>query len=154
MAKNSDGSRYIGYVENNNYYSMSMMNKGQEMGFIRVLSIFVCIDLSNNGFHGEIPTTIGGLGSLVVLNLSSNSFTGHIPSSMRNLTELESLDLSNNKLSGEILQLSNLTFLEYLNLSNNQFVGPIPQGGQMETFSNSSFLGNLGLCGRPLSKMC
>ena len=47
-----------------------------------------------------------------------------------------------------------LTFLEYLNLSQNQLFGPIPQGGQFWTFENSSFKGNLGLCGFPLSKKC
>ena len=74
---------------------------------------------------------------------------------MRNLTQLESLDLSINKLSGEIpRQLNSLTFLGFLNLSENQFVGPIPVGGQIGNFPNSSFMGNLGLCGRPLSKMC
>ncbi|KAF3438358.1 hypothetical protein FNV43_RR21120 [Rhamnella rubrinervis] len=155
MAQNSNAKRYIGNYDEDQYYSMTVINKGQEMGFIRVLSIFVSIDLSNNRFHGQIPTTTGGLGALVVLNLSSNSFTGHIPSSLRNLTRLESLDFSNNKLSGEIpQQLNSLTFLGYLNMSENEFVGPIPQGGQIGTFPNSSFLGNLGLCGRPLSKMC
>ncbi|KAF3438359.1 hypothetical protein FNV43_RR21121 [Rhamnella rubrinervis] len=150
-------SDYIGGFSSGggNYYSMTVIYKGQEMGFIRVLSILVSIDLSNNRFHGEIPTTIGALGALVVLNLSSNGFTGYIPSSMSNLTELESLDVSDNKLSGEIpRQLNSLTFLGYLNMSENEFVGPIPQGGQIANFPDSSFLGNLGLCGRPLSKMC
>ncbi|KAF3438366.1 hypothetical protein FNV43_RR21128 [Rhamnella rubrinervis] len=152
----SNDDYYIGQFNfDRSYYSMTMMNKGQEMGYVRVLSIFVSIDLSNNRFYGEIPTTIGGLGALVVLNLSSNSFTGHIPSSMTNLTALESLDVSKNKLSGEIpQQLNSLTFLGYLNMSENEFVGPIPQGGQIGNFPSSSFLGNLGLCGRPLSKMC
>ncbi|KAF3438355.1 hypothetical protein FNV43_RR21117 [Rhamnella rubrinervis] len=151
----SDGKHYIGNYNDDQYYSMTVINKGLEMGFIRVLSIFVSIDLSNNRFHGEIPTTIGGLGALVVLNLSSNSLTGHIPSSMSSLTDLESLDVSKNKLSGEIpQQLNSLTFLGYLNMSANQFVGPIPQGGQIGNFPNSSFMGNLALCGRPLSRMC
>ncbi|KAM4108334.1 hypothetical protein ACB094_03G037200 [Castanea mollissima] len=139
------------------YYkdSITVMNKGVEMVLVKILIIFKSIDLSNNRFHGEIPDTMGMLKDLIVLNLSSNSFTGHIPSSLGNLTELESLDLSQNKLLGEIPhQLLSLTFLAYLNLSNNQLMGLIPQGGQFWTFDNSSFEGNLGLCGPPLSKKC
>uniref|UniRef100_A0A7N2L6F1 Receptor-like protein kinase n=1 Tax=Quercus lobata TaxID=97700 RepID=A0A7N2L6F1_QUELO len=33
-------------------------------------------------------------------------------------------------------------------------MGLIPQGEQFWTFDNSSFEGNLGLCGPPLSKKC
>jgi len=71
------------------------------------------------------------------------------------MTALESLDLSLNMLSGEIPQeLTNLTFLSTLNLSNNQLDGRIPQSRQFGTFQNSSFDGNVGLCGTPLSKQC
>ena len=139
------------------YYkdSITVMNKGEEMELVKILTIFTSIDLSNNRFHGEILDTMGMLKGLIVLNLSSNSFTGHIPSSLGNLVELESLDLSRNKISGEIPhQLLSLTFLAYLNLSNNQLMGLIPQGGKFWTFDNSSFEGNLGLCGPPLSKKC
>ena len=65
------------------------------------------------------------------------------------------IDLSANMLSGEIPQeLTNLTFLSTLNLSNNQLDGRIPQSHQFGTFQNSSFDGNAGLCGTPLSKLC
>ena len=47
-----------------------------------------------------------------------------------------------------------LTFLESFNISHNQLIGPIPHGKQFNTFDNSSFDGNLGLCGNPLSKKC
>uniref|UniRef100_A0A2N9H7B0 Leucine-rich repeat-containing N-terminal plant-type domain-containing protein n=1 Tax=Fagus sylvatica TaxID=28930 RepID=A0A2N9H7B0_FAGSY len=121
----------------------------------KILTIFTAIDLSNNRFYGEIPDSVGNLNGLIVLNLSNNSFASHIPSSFGNLTALESLDLSQNLLSGEIpQQLTSLTFLEYLNLSQNHLTGPIPQGGQFSTFQNSSFEGNLGLCGSPLSNKC
>ncbi|GMN44023.1 hypothetical protein TIFTF001_013214 [Ficus carica] len=125
------------------------------MKLVMILIIFTSIDLSYNNFHREIPSGIGDLQSRVVLNLSGNNFQGHIPSSFGSLTELELLDLSNNKLSGKIPQeLASLTFLEYLNLSDNRLEGPIPHGRQLDTFTNSSFEGNLDLCGLPLSKKC
>ncbi|KAF5949777.1 hypothetical protein HYC85_011770 [Camellia sinensis] len=78
-----------------------------------------------------------------------------IPSSLANLTELESLDLSRNQLSGEILpQLSQLTFLESLNVSHNHLTGPVPQGKEFDTFENNSYIGNSGLCGKPLLNLC
>ncbi|KAF8392087.1 hypothetical protein HHK36_022428 [Tetracentron sinense] len=143
--------------DNSSYYhdSVMVMNKGQEMFLVKILTIFTAIDLSNNRFQGKIPDSIGNLKSLIVLNLSSNCLTGHIPSSLENLKELESLDLSQNKLSGEIpQQLTSLTFLEVMNLSRNHLTGRIPRGQQFETFSNTSFDGNSGLCGFPLSKIC
>ncbi|XP_048337069.1 receptor-like protein 7 [Ziziphus jujuba] len=135
--------------------SVSIINKGLEMELVKItLMAFISIDLSNNKFDGEIPSSLWCLRSIVMLNLSSNNFSGHIPSSLGNLIELESLDLSNNELSGKIpQQLTALTFLGYLNFSQNQLVGPIPQGGQVQTFPDS-FEGNMGLCGLPLSRKC
>ncbi|PON85685.1 LRR domain containing protein [Trema orientale] len=93
------------------------MNKGMEMVLVKILTVYTSLDLSNNHFHGETPSTIGDLQSLVVVNLSSNSFEGLIPSSLQKLR-------------------------------------PIPVGGQFSTFPNSSFEGNVELCGVPLSKKC
>ncbi|TYJ48339.1 hypothetical protein E1A91_A01G054900v1 [Gossypium mustelinum] len=138
-------------------YSVNLTTKCVEREFkIKELRpIFSCIDLSDNGFHGEIPKVVGELRSLHALNLSHNSLTGPIPPSFGNLAALESLDLSFNKLSGRIpSQLTNLTFLEVLRFSNNNFVGPIPHGKQFDTFDSYSYQGNLGLCGFPLSKEC
>ncbi|GLT39438.1 hypothetical protein SLA2020_136270 [Shorea laevis] len=72
-----------------------------------------------------------------------------------NLKNLETLDLSQNKLTGSIsTQLTQLNFLEVFNVSYNHLTGPIPKGQQFDTFDNSSFYGNSGLCGLPLSKKC
>ncbi|WOG87281.1 hypothetical protein DCAR_0206504 [Daucus carota subsp. sativus] len=68
---------------------------------------------------------------------------------------LESLDLSSNRLEGEIpQQITNIYSLSRLNLSCNQLSGHIPQGYQFNTFENDSYVGNLGLCGNPLSREC
>ncbi|XP_022722191.1 receptor-like protein 12 [Durio zibethinus] len=126
---------------------------GFEIFYEKILTIFVCLDLSNNNFHWRIPEEIQNLKSLKVLNLSYNSILGPIPLAHGNLTELESLDLSQNKLSGKIpLQLTSLTFLAVLNLSCNQLEGSIPQSYQFNAFSNDSYKGNPRLCGLHLTR--
>ncbi|CAN1276999.1 Receptor-like protein 50 [Linum perenne] len=112
--------------------------------------------LRNNNFHGGLGCPhIPEFSALYVLNFSNNAFTGQIPTVLGNLSQLESLDLSNNELSGQIPQeLARLTFLSALNLSNNHLAGSIPTGSQLQTFDNSSFGGNPGLCGIPLSRYC
>ncbi|KAK9288287.1 hypothetical protein L1049_016738 [Liquidambar formosana] len=152
-SKNKVEPNYLG----ENYYqdSVTLTLKGSNFVLQKILTIFKTIDLSSNRFQGEIPKSIGKLTSLIVLNLSHNSLTGHIPTSLGSLRELESLDLSSNNLTGEIpMQLTSLTFLAFLNLSQNQLEGSIPQGPQFDTFQNNSYLGNLALCGFPLTKKC
>ncbi|KAJ8429831.1 hypothetical protein Cgig2_000159 [Carnegiea gigantea] len=126
--------------------------KGRNFELTKILRIFTSIDLSKNAFHGEIPVELVNLNALIVLNLSYNSLSGKIPSSLGNLQQLESLDLSCNTLNGNIPQeLAKLYFLEYLNLSFNKLAGPIPIGTQLQSFSASSYEGNLGLYGPPLT---
>ncbi|XP_058112759.1 receptor-like protein 7 [Magnolia sinica] len=144
-------------LRNGMYYQdkVTLVWKGLQMEVVKILIAFTSIDLSNNEFHRGIPESIGDLKSLVELNMSHNHFTGRIPTSFGNMKALESLDMSQNNLSGEIpLQLNKLTFLAVLNLSHNLLVGSIPKGQQFDTFTNESFLGNLELCGPPLSKKC
>ncbi|EXB37635.1 Receptor-like protein 12 [Morus notabilis] len=139
----------------NYYFSTTIVNKGQERNYPVILESFAGIDFSCNKFNGEIPQLVGNLVALRSLNLSFNNLTGSIPSSLGNLTELESLDLSNNKLSGEIPpQLTRLTFLQSFDVSRNNLRGPIPQANQFGNMDNTSFEGNPGLCGNPLSKKC
>ncbi|XP_030526350.1 receptor-like protein 7 [Rhodamnia argentea] len=147
---------YFLYLNEGKYdYSMTIMNRGIATEYERVLSYLTVIDLSSNGFIGEIPNSVGSLAELHLLNLSNNALTGSIPLSLANLTELESLDLSSNNLSGMIPPaLTQLNFLAFFNVSDNHLSGPIPQANQFATFENDSYGGNLGLCGVPLTKKC
>ncbi|KAI4311173.1 hypothetical protein MLD38_036089 [Melastoma candidum] len=135
--------------------SVTVRVKGLEITFVRILSVFTSIDLSENGFWGPIPAEIGMLKSLKGLNLSHNGFTRSIPPSIGDLCSLEWLDLSANMFDGVIPQhLSDITSLAVLNLSENQLSGQIPTGRQFNTFGSSSFGGNPGLCGFPLLNSC
>ncbi|XP_047952631.1 receptor-like protein 9DC3 [Salvia hispanica] len=137
------------------YIELTLTLKGIDQLLKRLLYIFTTIDLSSNNFSGSIPPSIGDLKSLKYLNLSHNILTGHIPSSLGGMSELESLDLSSNKLDGKIpREFASMTFLAKLNLSMNNLEGQIPLSTQLSTFGNESYVGNVGLCGFPLTQNC
>uniref|UniRef100_J3NC77 Uncharacterized protein n=1 Tax=Oryza brachyantha TaxID=4533 RepID=J3NC77_ORYBR len=136
-------------------FTAAVTYKGSHITISKILTSLVLVDVSNNEFQGNIPASIEELVLLDGLNMSHNALTGPIPNQIGKLNNLETLDLSSNKLAGEIPQeLTSLNFLSILNLSYNMFVGRIPQSSHFTTFSNGSFVGNIGLCGPPLSKQC
>ena len=145
----------LGHFSDHYDYSMIMTNKHLKTKYYKIIEGLEIIDFSHNRFEGLIPKSIRTLKGFRALNLTNNIFIGHIPSSLGHLALLESLDLSHNKLSGEIpQQLVQLTFLASFDISYNNLTGSIPRGNQFDTFLNSSFEENLGLCGNPLSRKC
>ncbi|XP_022769544.1 receptor-like protein 12 [Durio zibethinus] len=141
------GADYIDYA--------SVVWKGVEHEYGKTLGLLKLIDLSSNKLNEEIPKEVTSLLGLITLNLSRNMLTGSIPMEIGQLKVLESLDLSTNSLFGEIpSSLADLFYLSVLNLTNNNLSGKIPSSTQLQSFSASSYLGNPGLCGAPLTNKC
>ncbi|KAH6797445.1 hypothetical protein C2S52_021999 [Perilla frutescens var. hirtella] len=139
-----------------------------------VTSLFTLI-LSSNSLVGELPQEISKCTNLIHLNLHQNLLSGDLPSSLSQLNYMIKLDISNNGFTGQLPDLSKFVFLVYFhaeqnrfsgeipelskfglmldfNVSDNNLSGPIPGGGQR--FDATSFSGNPGLCGPPLSIAC
>ncbi|GAB4840993.1 hypothetical protein Ancab_039663 [Ancistrocladus abbreviatus] len=87
----------------------------------------IVLDFGRCSFHGSIPYSLGQLTKLSVLEFSFNSFEGQIPNSVANLTQLSWLALAHNNLTGEVpAAFANLTNLRLLALSFNKLWGSIP----------------------------
>ncbi|CAI9290211.1 unnamed protein product [Lactuca saligna] len=129
--------------------------QGDEREFTRNLGLLKTIDLSSNNLTGHIPYELTDLHELLALNLSKNALIGEIPQQVGQMKNLLALDLSRNSLSGGIPStMSQMTLLCYLDVSSNNFSGRIPSSTQLQSFQHSSYDGNAGLCGPPLSRKC
>ncbi|XP_077211692.1 putative inactive receptor kinase At2g26730 [Tasmannia lanceolata] len=103
--------------------------------------------LQDNLFSGEFPPSLTQLTRLTRLDLSFNNLTGEIPFSINNLTHLTGIFLQNNSFSGTLPNI-NMQTLTNFNVSNNNLNGSIPK--TLIRFPESSFSGNIDLCGGPL----
>ncbi|XP_022746578.1 leucine-rich repeat receptor-like tyrosine-protein kinase PXC3 [Durio zibethinus] len=114
------------------------------------------LELGGNYLNGSIPPEIGHIRNLqIALNLSFNHLHGQLPSELGKLDKLVSLDVSCNQLTGNIPPaFKGMLSLIEVNFSNNLLAGPIPTFAPFQKSPNSSFQGNKGLCGEPLSFSC
>ncbi|KAH7854870.1 hypothetical protein Vadar_018590 [Vaccinium darrowii] len=145
FSKNGEGAEQSQFQDN-----AFLVAKGREVEYSTTLELVKSMDLSGNKLSGEIPEELTKLVGLWSLNLSCNRLTGRIPRNIGDMRQLESVDFSMNQLSGVIpSSMSSLSFLSHLNLSYNNLTGPIPSSTQLQSMTESSFLGN-DLCGPPL----
>lgn len=110
------------------------------------------LNLSHNNLKGRLPTSIGALRSIRSLDLSRNNLGFDLPEAIVNANQLETLKLQRNHFTGKIPKgFLKLRRLKELDLSNNLLVGEIPAGKPLSDFPRSAYMGNKGLCGKPLS---
>ncbi|TXG51694.1 hypothetical protein EZV62_024218 [Acer yangbiense] len=86
------------------------------------------LDLSENGFTGNVSGEISNCKNLAIINLWGNLFTGPIPPEIGSISSLEGLFLGNNSFDRVIPDsLLNLSNLDFLDLSKNNFGGKIQE---------------------------
>lgn len=117
--------------------------------------------LSHNHFTGRFPSGVSHLRGLRRLDLSYNGFFGEIPlSELTQLSHLLTLRLEFNSFNGTLSSVvssssssSTLTSsLSDFNVSENGLAGRIPDW--LSNFQASAFAGNRHLCGKPLLTDC
>ncbi|XP_023525502.1 protein TOO MANY MOUTHS [Cucurbita pepo subsp. pepo] len=133
--------------------------KGNPMGctmsndlFDGMLSLMTLI-LSNMGFRGPIPRSLGRLPNLRVLHLDANYFNGSIPSNFQDLRNLNDLRLNNNMLTGRIpLQKQTIWKMKRkLTLYNNSNLCYDSETGVID-MSASPYSVGIGPCNGPNSE--
>ncbi|XP_022760063.1 receptor-like protein 12 [Durio zibethinus] len=84
------------------------------------------LKLTNTGFSGELPKSIGNLKSLSFLSVGDCHLSGPIPSAMANLSQLNYLSLNHNGFSpGNLPWLGKLTKLTQLDVRSTNSHGDI-----------------------------
>ncbi|KAL8547478.1 hypothetical protein ACS0TY_006989 [Phlomoides rotata] len=139
-----------------------------------VIKALTVLSLNANHLFGELPESVSNCSRITHIYLHGNNFSGNLPVSLSRLSNLKRVDVSENGFSGGIPDMSRisglLTFLaenntlsgtlpkfdfsnlEEFNVSYNDLSGPISDVDGR--FNTTSFLGNPGLCGKPLVNAC
>ncbi|KAI3970080.1 hypothetical protein MKW92_014558 [Papaver armeniacum] len=112
------------------------------------------LNISNNGFHSEIPIEFKNLSVLRELDLHLNKFTGGLSSIFpknSNLFHYGFIDISHNMFVGRIDNIGNpgeMDLLNTLDISNNHLEGSIPESlGKLSRSLNTLKLQKNGFTG-------
>ncbi|XP_021721987.1 receptor-like protein 12 [Chenopodium quinoa] len=142
---------------NNNFTSIDPAN-GNYLSYASYMSF------SRNNLQGVIPASLCNGTNLELLNLEHNHLVGTIPDCFTTMTQLIVLNLRGNQLHSEIPdRFTKGCSLQTLDLNGNFLQRRIPRslvhckdmkiptGAQLQTFDASSYTGNQGLFGSPLT---
>ncbi|KAF3662214.1 putative serine/threonine-protein phosphatase PP2A catalytic subunit-like isoform 1 [Capsicum annuum] len=116
--------------------------------------------LSNNDLNDTFPSWLGGLPDLQILSLRSNKLHGRISDSRTDnlFAKIRVIDLSSNGFSGNlpVSLFENFQAMKIIgeNSGTREYIAEDNSGKQFDMFDNSSYQGNDGLRGLPLSKDC
>jgi len=97
------------------------------------------LDLSNNGFKGEVLKSFMNICTLHSLSMYGNNLTEDLPSILHSLSigcirnSLQHLDLTYNQIVGSLPDLSVFSALKSLDLSYNRLNGKIAEGNKLPT---------------------
>ncbi|KAF5189132.1 Leucine-rich repeat receptor-like protein kinase pxc2 [Thalictrum thalictroides] len=122
------GNRLTGIIENPSSSSTEVLKQKFQISSTKAsYQNLQVLDLSGNGFSGDIPWNLGIYSSLQSLNISKNSLVGAIPPSVGELKAVTVLDLSENQLNGSIpSEIGGAVSLKELKLGKNLLTGNIP----------------------------
>ncbi|KAK1404239.1 putative leucine-rich repeat receptor-like protein kinase [Heracleum sosnowskyi] len=120
--------------------------------FLQNLTFLTKLSFRNNSVYGQLPN-LTNLINLEQVFLSKNSFSGSIPFHYIQLPRLKSLELEENVLVGEIPPFDQESLVEF-NVSQNHLSGLIPETRVLESFGDSSYDHNSGLCGKIVGQPC
>ncbi|KAJ1413974.1 Leucine-rich repeat [Sesbania bispinosa] len=169
---------WVSHLHNLRYLDLSNMNLSRAVDWLSSISKIPSLsqlhlsDCFLPQVNLKSTPQLNSSTSLTHLDLSINSLH-HVPDGFANLTSLQYLHLSYNELEVGLLDDKailawkgenreygkNLGLMTSIDLSYNQLKGEIPQrkiplGTQLQSFDASTYIGNDGLCGPPLSEHC
>ncbi|CAI7831262.1 unnamed protein product [Closterium sp. NIES-53] len=108
--------------------------------------IFYQLDISQNSFHGTIPSDISKLERLVSVDLGQNNFYGEIPPALLSLA-ISNLNLEHNHLSGSLPPVLRSNELSTLNLQGNELSGSLPNFARWKAPIATMMLGDNNFTG-------
>uniref|UniRef100_A0A1J3JRU6 Putative LRR receptor-like serine/threonine-protein kinase n=1 Tax=Noccaea caerulescens TaxID=107243 RepID=A0A1J3JRU6_NOCCA len=131
------------FLQNNSFNTFTLPRTHYKLQFL---------DLSANNFNDKLHKDVGlMLPRLRHLNLSNNEFQENMPSSVSRMEDLEFMDLSYNNFSGKLPRslFTGFYSLKWLKISHNRFTGPIIRKAGEETslmtliMDNNMFTGKI-----------
>ncbi|KAK2997857.1 hypothetical protein RJ639_025663 [Escallonia herrerae] len=152
-----DQSQWVG-ITCSNWHVTHLVLEGINLtgslppAFLQNITFLTILSFKGNSLYGTLPN-LTNLAYLQVVRLAHNSFSGSIPSEYAELPKLTKFELQGNNIDGPIPPFDQQTLTDF-NVSYNRLEGPIPKTSILQSFPDSSYEHNSGLCGTPLRIPC